>query len=970
MNIDTNSATKANSRKASQRSPSEITPLSKRTPKKTSTTITSFFTPPSQKEPLFAIEKSDDKSESSAEEGRNSYPSSGSSSTDESNNILMKSFSKESAESPTVKASSGCSINSDTIGVTEKEIKENGWEEDEQELDDQLKYEDEDQKQQYSDSPPNKSDQPLPGISKVLVKEAVVQEGIEESSNSTQSSPEKEWDGDLISSATKSRSKAEQSQITEELNLQLQEEEDMYRQKEEQQQYMLEQERKIELEERMAVECPDLCTDEYKSNKVPEEEDDSSTTTKKTSTRMENQKNSYHREEDLEENLIEPTEEDEENTTCSDQTSHKMTIEEANQVRELPAVRYKFNFTMEDIDMQQLKEDYVGNSPPKDETEPALRIRKVLLSLYSYMKSVDKEAKILSWKKVDGKVVKLDDDLKKFPDNPVDIAQFFEGFSPKRKAGRVYIRLRFYSKYQKDIYALMDTWASLNNYIFNECIIQAESSTNIGWIVYSSQFTDIVHLKKYLERKSDFEWGFKMGAITNSDIFTDEAKTKKTEWKNRKKALMVHVPSEKRNVATAKIAELLEPLSYSEKLRVTIPSFTHRYLFTPQEYNMPDDESKKEYKKLMTRHHTHTSMLQASLSNDLFKDLDTKVLTKQGFLLSLRDMILSIRSKQKGNTKGLRVFHSVDFTPDSNKVWFNGQRGPGGSGHIFTFYRQLAGEAIQMIKGLGTYLATTYGASALSRSFCTDHWLAAKGWKWSTLEEKFITPESRQLKANINHDPNATMMRIAEIEMKEEQDREAALRAKENDTEEAKVEKEMEYQMKEEKNSQNIKEKNKNKTKKKKKKINKKPRKNHQKNEEETKKAEDKPKYERNNKKNSSTSSKDSELNEISIADSESSNEKRSTDDESTDKEEEKSNHTTISEALAKDEIQRMKRMEDTDLDSIDHQNGLMQDIHFQDYLENEEQMSVASSLTHGSLLIRKNRQTKPLAQDLRKAKI
>jgi hypothetical protein len=39
----------------------------------------------------------------------------------------------------------------------------------------------------------------------------------------------------------------------------------------------------------------------------------------------------------------------------------------------------------------------------------------------------------------------------------------------------------------------------------------------IGWLFYSSQYTDTHHLSKYLKRTTGFEWGFKLGSITKSD---------------------------------------------------------------------------------------------------------------------------------------------------------------------------------------------------------------------------------------------------------------------------------------------------------------------------------------------------------------------------------------------------------------------------------------------------------------------
>ena len=90
----------------------------------------------------------------------------------------------------------------------------------------------------------------------------------------------------------------------------------------------------------------------------------------------------------------------------------------------------------------------------------------------------------------------------------------------------MYLGLHLYSpKKQGGLYNNLTHWSQLNGYGFNECITKMENSTNIGWLVYSSQFTDIDHLNRYMEKDAlKVEWGFKLGAITNADIFQDEKK--------------------------------------------------------------------------------------------------------------------------------------------------------------------------------------------------------------------------------------------------------------------------------------------------------------------------------------------------------------------------------------------------------------------------------------------------------------
>ena len=192
------------------------------------------------------------------------------------------------------------------------------------------------------------------------------------------------------------------------------------------------------------------------------------------------------------------------------------------------------------------------------------------------------------------------------PEDPVFLSKYFDGLNLKRKTGRIYLRFRFHSKKQDQLFADMKNWASANGHNISECVIQTESSTNIGWLVYSSQFTDISFLKKYIWNEIGVEAGFKMGAITTTDIWSDQEQKVKTEWKNRKKALAVHVDSDHANEAVALIAKFFEPKRGINSLAYT-NSMKDKFLFTRPEYTIPKDH-KLRYKKLVNRQGVHANV--------------------------------------------------------------------------------------------------------------------------------------------------------------------------------------------------------------------------------------------------------------------------------------------------------------------------------------------------------------------------
>ena len=74
--------------------------------------------------------------------------------------------------------------------------------------------------------------------------------------------------------------------------------------------------------------------------------------------------------------------------------------------------------------------------------------------------------------------------------------------------------------------------------------------------------------------------------------------------------------------------------------------------------------------------------------------------------LNLRDIILNIKVQEVNSPlRGTYLFHAVDFVGDTAKLWIDNQLGPGGACFVFSYYKQNQGEAIQMIRGLGRYVA-------------------------------------------------------------------------------------------------------------------------------------------------------------------------------------------------------------------------------------------------------------------------
>jgi hypothetical protein len=453
--------------------------------------------------------------------------------------------------------------------------------------------------------------------------------------------------------------------------------------------------------------------------------------------------------------------EDDENTVDSSKsTQYKKKLSD----KEIPPknIRYQIGITIPPMDIQNIQKEFEGNKKQVPTTEDTFsKIRHHIKQLVNEMKNLDRKAKIISWK--DDKTYNvLEGGPDELPKTASGLAQFFHGMRLKREHGRQYIRFRLHaSRNPNRLEGQLAQWASMAGHAFYRCVIQAEHSTAIGWLLYSSQFTNTYHLSQHLQRETGFEWGFKLGSITKSDE-TNEGKP--VQWKDRQKALIVHVPTQKSEVAITKISSILKAKSVVDD---NTPLFIQRYLFVQQEHTMVDVNSRLKYKHILCRQKAHSDSIKSKFIISINVDMDKQLNTKEGGTLSLREMILGIKTRQEGDLwDPVPLFHSIDFCPDSSKVWIGTSMGPGGPGHLITYYNIVEAEALQMIRGLGIFLGKIYGYENVLECFHKDHWQSLEGWSFSRKKWKFITPESRQMNDNLKLDPNKMMVRIAQKQIR------------------------------------------------------------------------------------------------------------------------------------------------------------------------------------------------------------
>ena len=235
-------------------------------------------------------------------------------------------------------------------------------------------------------------------------------------------------------------------------------------------------------------------------------------------------------------------------------------------------------------------------------------------------------------------------------------------------------------------------------------------------------------LKSYLMDMTNYEWGFKLGAPTSSD--------KHLQWKERMKAFEVMVPLDKAEAAKHLISQTFSPYKKKEETK----TFSDCYLFVGRESEYKTDALAMIYAEMLGQHKFRYTTIEFEPVFSIVKDIDQKVVTKQKKVMTIREMILNIPSKEQ-KLVPYNLFLSVDFVAKGDSMWFCNVKGRGGSCYYLTYYSWDTGEAITTAKGLGRYLAHYYGMECVHGFFSAEHWNVTSSWKWNKNCQQFDTPE-------------------------------------------------------------------------------------------------------------------------------------------------------------------------------------------------------------------------------------
>ncbi len=485
------------------------------------------------------------------------------------------------------------------------------------------------------------------------------------------------------------------------------------------------------------------------------------------STATENQNNTKSNKGAQIDNNLSDSEDSMERTINLGKTSRYQTREEENTIVEPINTRFQFVFSLKAPEVEEILNTVSTTEQDTNERvnkskENISRIREVLKELYDTTRNIDPDARFLRWtdKKNFKTIGKPEDEL---PEDSLTLSRYFNGLRPKQTKGRMFIKFRIHTpNSMNELDKQLGEWAKVNEYGCYKCIIQAERAKTVGWLLYSSQFTDTIHLCKMLESKTGYEWGMKLAQITRTENET-------LEWKDRTKAMTLYTSDENEDVAIDDVSRIFTVLGESNRYK----SLAEKYLFVPPEYTMVDEEAKIDYMEYVHRQSIHMISVRGQFVSYFRGHMDKLYTTRDGTRMTLREMILNIKSTSDKELGGeVTLFHAIDYVSDSSSMWINGSRGPGGAGYIITYYNFLQSEAEVMIKGLGRYIKRMFGTEVAKKAFNIRHFTSTEGWKWDKKKNKFVTPQNTRTKLNLKYDPNRAIAKLQKIKAEKEQEKE------------------------------------------------------------------------------------------------------------------------------------------------------------------------------------------------------
>ncbi len=486
---------------------------------------------------------------------------------------------------------------------------------------------------------------------------------------------------------------------------------------------------------------------------IPNDDDSEETRVQAQNTR------SYHHDTNI------PSDSDQEeesdiNTINSDKTSRYQTRTEENVIVEPINVRYQMTVLVEEPELTEVMEQVDDNNKASKDADVLnwTRNRGILWEFLNYMFSTDNDSMLLQWS--DNKSFKPlcrnGENENEVPKHHMIWQLYFDGLRYNLESGKMFVNIRIHTPNSMGyLEEKLYEYCNLRGRLFRRCVVQAEVAEAIGWLLYTSGYTDWEHLAQFLRRRTGFEWGLRLGLVTNDDSNMD--------YRYRVKAMFLYVD---RKIDLAGINQATNIFAAKDILPDLL-GIDDIYRFVPKQKRVSTPAAQESYTKYVNRQRSHQTNLRAYFCNIFEVSIDLPLRTRDGPSISIREMVLNIPVRSVNDSaSGAKLFFALDFTSDSRKQYFEGRRGPGGPGHIFSFYDSYEEEALAMVQGLGRYIRAIYGKHVAKRAFTLQHFSGNEGWKWDHRTRTFTTPQATHMERNLLHDSNAALL----LRMQREED--------------------------------------------------------------------------------------------------------------------------------------------------------------------------------------------------------
>ena len=219
-------------------------------------------------------------------------------------------------------------------------------------------------------------------------------------------------------------------------------------------------------------------------------------------------------------------EEDEVNTVASEGVT--LTGTNADRQAILPSwIRFRLIINVPPIPKEILLKKQRGQEIPVEYQNNDLRLQKYVKAFFELVRSFDESATIIEWSaKNDSSGIEgivLPDAL---PTTTSELIKFFSGFKGKDQ-GAVYLRVRIITKFDHKAFLMnCQSWLKSNKHSLMRCPVQTEESVDIGWLGYSSIYSDKEFIARTLSKAVGYEVGVRLGAIANKA-------ESKMEWRKK-----------------------------------------------------------------------------------------------------------------------------------------------------------------------------------------------------------------------------------------------------------------------------------------------------------------------------------------------------------------------------------------------------------------------------------------------------